>query len=128
MKKLTIIIACALLLSSCATVFSGTKQKVRFQSNTEGATVKLNTHPIGQTNTDISIKKRSMMGLVQISKEGCKTKEMELPLSIEPTYYLNVPVILLYGVGAIGVMWDLGNHAYLKTEKVIYVELDCSGK
>ena len=128
MKKNLIIITSLCLFSSCATVFSGKKQTVRFQSNTEGAKVMLNTTQIGNTNQPISINKSEMGGLIRVSKDGCQTKEMELPLTIAPAYYGNIVTILLFGVGTIGVIWDLGNHSYIKTDKVINVDLDCGKK
>ena len=69
-----------------------------------------------------------MGGLIRVSKDGCQTKEMELPLTIAPAYYGNIVSILLFGVGTIGVIWDLGNHSYIKTDKVINVDLDCGKK
>ena len=122
MKKQLIYLLTLCSLSSCATMLSNT-QTVRFQSSTEGATVKLNTRTLGNTNEQVTIEKKGIYGLVQVSKEGCKTAEFELPKKIDPVYYLNIFNLFIFAG------FDFTNHSYLKTDKIIYVnDLDCTRK
>ena len=53
--RLGSIMASAALLSSCATIVSGTHQEVKFSSNPSGASVSIDGTPDGQTPLDINL-------------------------------------------------------------------------
>lgn len=123
-KNLFLLVLVA-LTTSCATMFTGTHQTVRFESNTSNAKVMLNLKEIGSTNEDISIKRSEMGGLIRISKEGCKTKELVLPKKSNPSFLLNIPFEFI-PYGLIAAYIDVVNSANIKTEPIIKADLDCT--
>lgn len=125
MKKI-ILGALLLTLSSCATIFTGSKQKVTFQSNMEGK-VYQNLTEIGKTNQELKIKRKDLIKLYTVKADGCGEKQFELPLKTNGVFYLNLP-FALFGYGLIWSYVDLSNGAQIKTDKVIIVDFDCNNK
>ncbi len=100
MKKL---IACSLvvaLLSSCATIVSGSKQNVKFVSNPSAATVYVNNEIIGKTPLDVKLS-RKKEHKVSIKLEGYQTYETKLTKKLNGWYFGNI----LIG-GVIGLVID----------------------
>ena len=128
MKKITFgaIIAVLLITTSCATIFTGTKQKVTFKSNAQGKVI-CNLKEIGSTNQEIKVYRRDMVKLFTIKAEGCIDKQIELPLRTNPAFFVNIPFIFT-GVGLLGAYWDVANSSNIKTQKIIEVEVDCKTK
>ncbi|MBL7909914.1 MAG: hypothetical protein JNJ41_02520 [Bacteroidia bacterium] len=125
MKKTIIQFAlcCTLLLaSSCATILTGSKQKVTFKSNVPG-TVYQNLAEIGKTNEAIKIRRRDITKLYTIKAEGCPDKKIELPAQFNPIFFVNI----LFGVFVTG-YFDLVLGNNYKTEKVINVTMECNSK
>jgi len=56
MKKITLILAVIILLSSCASILTGSKRNVLFESNPSGAKVFVNGFEKGVTPTQIKVK------------------------------------------------------------------------
>jgi hypothetical protein len=113
----------AVFLSSCALIFHGTKQEVRFNCTTD-AEVKLNMNVIGRTNQLIVIPRRDLDGLIRISAAGCETKELMLPLKMTPASWLDIPWVLV-PYGNVFYDTDLAFGANIATENEINVELNC---
>ncbi|MCX6352487.1 MAG: hypothetical protein NTX03_11600 [Bacteroidetes bacterium] len=135
MKKLiTVILLMAVMLSitSCARLLSGQNQRVRFESNVDGAKVMLNIKDIGTTNTYIDINRADLNKLIRVSKEGCKTKELEMPIMLNEYYWANLGFCLLAPFPAVGwialapAMYDFSWKTNQKTDNVIRVDLDCT--
>ena len=126
MKKNTIsllLIGAITLTTSCATLFTGTKQKITFKSNIDGV-VYQNLKEIGKTNTTIKIKREDLVKLYTIKATGCPDKSIELPIKLNPAYIINIPFCFV-GIGLLGAYLDAVNGADKKTSKVINVDLDC---
>jgi hypothetical protein len=117
-----------LFTTSCSTILNGKFQTVEFKSNTQNAKVMVNTREIGTTNTPIIVKRSDLDGLYRVSKEGCVTKEMELKLKSTTALIGSQILGLLPIVGQLIVTIDLAPQNHLKTDEVIYVELDCTKK
>ncbi len=129
MKKIFLSIGViGLLTTSCSTMLNGSYQTVQFKSSTNNAKVMVNTREIGKTNEDIKIKRSDLDGLIRISAEGCKTKEMELALKTNKALWGSMFFGMLPICGQNFVIIDLNNQNHLKTEDVINVELDCTKK
>ncbi len=56
MKKITLILAVIMLFSSCASIFTGSKRSVLFESDPSGAKVFVNGFEKGVTPTQIKVK------------------------------------------------------------------------
>lgn len=107
-----------LLMTSCATILTGTKQKITFKSNATG-TVFQNLTEIGKTNEVIKVRKKDLTKLYTIKASGFQDKQFELPIKANPVFYVNI----LFGVFVTG-YFDLATGAILKTDKEINVTLD----
>ncbi|MDQ3190001.1 MAG: PEGA domain-containing protein [Bacteroidota bacterium] len=121
------LMASIFLLNSCATIFSGSSQTVRINSNVPAATVMLNTKQIGYTNQDLRIKRADLDKLIRVSSEGCKTKEYELPIKTNPTFWLNLPMFIV-GAGLLTSYIDVAFENHKATEKQIMIQLECDKK
>lgn len=122
-KKISVSVLCLalVLMTSCATMFSGGKQKVTFKSNVNG-TVYQNLKEIGKTNEAIKLNKCDFDKLYTIKSEGCPDKQFELTVKSNHLYLLNILNLTILG----GI--DASNCAGIKTDKVIEINLDCKGK
>lgn len=125
MKKflgLSLIIFC---LTSCSTLLNGSTQTIRIKSNVVDAQVKVNTKEIGYTNQEITIKRSDLDGLIIVSSEGCKTKEVELPLKTATAFWGTSILGTIPIFGQLFVTIDLSNQNHLKTDEEIEINLDC---
>lgn len=93
-------LAIALLTSSCATIVSGSKQKIRFDSNPATATIFIDEVEVGKTPFEIKLKRNSDHS-VMIKLEGYQTYETKLTRKFNAWYIGNI----LFG-GLIGVIID----------------------
>jgi len=125
MKLLCTLLAIAILGTSCATVMSGTKKQVTFTCNQPNATVSLNFDTIGVTNQPILIPRKDLSSQVLISKDGCETVKHQMPSKVTPTYWINLPFILVYGIGLIPVVVDFATGAVKDTDAVQHIQMTC---
>ena len=103
-KFLTIL--AALSLCGCASIFTGTKSKVRVESNPPGARVQVDGLDKGQTPTSVSLKRGSSGQTVTLSKQGYKPKSFEPDTEFNPVSVLNLFSLLGWGIdAATGAMW-----------------------
>lgn len=118
-----ILLAITILSSGCATLFTGTKQKVTFKSNADGK-VYQNIKEIGKTNQVIKIKRKDLVKLYTIKTDGCPDKQIELPIKTNPAFILDIPfAIIPYGL--LGSYIDVANGAHMRTNKIIIVDFEC---
>lgn len=73
-SALSITISCSLLFSSCATIFCGTRQSVKFTSIPDGATVQVNGIDRGKTPVAIKMKRRHSGQVVTVKAQGYESK------------------------------------------------------
>jgi hypothetical protein len=102
MRKTIILssLAIALLTTSCATIISGSKQNVKFDSNPSTATIFIDEVEVGKTPFEIKLTRRSEHS-VMIKLEGHQTYETKLTKKFNGWYIGN----LLFG-GLIGLIID----------------------
>jgi hypothetical protein len=93
-------IAITLLLSSCATIVSGSKQYVKFSSNPSTATIFIDEVEVGKTPFEIKLARKSEHS-VMIKLEGYQTYETKLTKKFNGWYIGNI----LFG-GLIGIIVD----------------------
>lgn len=102
MKKYTIIILSVLIslssLTSCATLFSGSKQTVTFNSEPPGATIEVDGIPRGNTPAPVKLKRKGQV--VSLKKSGYMTKVFEPERSFNGVSVLNLFNILFWGIDA----------------------------
>ena len=93
-------LALTLLLSSCATIVSGSRQKVRFSSNPSAATVFIDEVEVGKTPFEMKLTRKSEHS-VMIKLDGYQTYETKLTKKFNAWYIGNI----LFG-GLIGIIVD----------------------
>ena len=113
-------------LSSCGTIFTGTKQKITFQSNMDGK-VYQNLTEIGKTNQQLKVKRKDLVKLYTIKTDVCGEKQFELPIKTNAVVFLDIPFAFL-GYGLIWSYIDAVNGAGMKTKKTIVIDFDCKVK
>jgi len=107
----------AFLSTSCATLFTGTKSTIQFNSEPDGAIVEMDGLEIGVTPFTYNVKK-SFDGILSFNKDGYQTKTMALPKSFNGVAILNLAGIVGWAVdfatGAIKKFDRLGLNPTLK--------------
>lgn len=103
MKKLKalVLLACIALqlgASSCATVFTGSRQTVTIGSNVEGASVQVGGINYGTTPASVRLKKGFTGETVVVKKEGYKTAIIQPPTTFNPVSIINLFNILFWAI------------------------------
>ena len=93
MKKLSLLISLIILMSSCATIFTGTKTNIMFNSEPSGATVEMDGLEIGTTPLTYPVKK-SFDGIIAFEKDGYQRKSIGLQKSFNAVSIINLGSIL----------------------------------
>lgn len=78
MKKAILLFTAALSLQSCATLFTGTKDTIHFESEPTGAKVQINGIDKGITPCDVVVRRKLVAPTVVIKKDGYETRSFEL--------------------------------------------------
>jgi len=97
-----LVILLAVLLPSCATVFTGGKSPVAFASKPEGVEVWVDDTLVGRTPCQAVVWNGWGKGDLKFVS-GDKTFEVEIPKTVCPWFFLNIPVPFL---GIIGILGD----------------------
>lgn len=118
MKKIFIVgAACSLMLSftSCATIFTGSKDSITFNTKPDGAKVVFQGVEKCVTPCTTEFQRSLGKRFVEIKKDGFETQEVKLEKSFNPVTLVN----LLFG-GLIGFGIDLGTGAFVKYDPKTY--------
>lgn len=109
-----LIVVPALFMSSCATIFSGSKQKIKINSTPSEAIVVIDSAEVGKTPFQTKLK-RNKKHLVQIELEGYQPYEVTLTRKFNAWYLGNI----LIG-GAVGIIVDsvTGAMFYLSPKEI----------
>jgi hypothetical protein len=102
MKKLIITLSIALvLLPSCATILTGTKQNVRINSIPEGAKIEINGAYMGITPAKIKLRKAYSAPIISLKKEGFETKSFSPTQTLQLISLLNLLDPIAWGIDAL---------------------------
>ena len=99
-KLISCSLSLTLLMSSCATIISGSKQNVKFSSNPSTATIFIDEVEVGKTPFEIKLARKSQHS-VMLKLEGYQTYETKLTKNFNGWYIGNI----LIG-GIIGLIID----------------------
>ena len=99
MKKsiITCSLALTLLLSSCATIMSGSKQNVKFASNPSSATIFIDEVEVGKTPFEMKLARKSEHH-VMIKLEGYQTYQTTLTKKFNGWFVGNILIGGLIGI------------------------------
>ena len=92
--------ALTLLVSSCATIISGSKQNIKFSSNPSTATIFIDEVEVGKTPFEMKLARKSEHS-VMIKLDGYQTYETKLTKKFNAWYIGNI----VFG-GLIGIIVD----------------------
>jgi uncharacterized protein YceK len=99
-----------LLLSGCASIVSGTKQEVSFQSTPDSATVTVNGRVLGKTPFTNQLDKKADQTVV-FTKDGYKPVVMQLTTSLDPWFWGNIVLGGLIGSTVDGISGAVNQYA-----------------
>lgn len=97
-KPLWMIVVTFLIVSAqgCATIVSGKKQEMTFNSEPEGATVTVSGRVLGKTPMTLQLDKKTDQS-VTFEKEGYKSQTMQLTTTIDGWFWGNIVIGGLFG-------------------------------
>ena len=94
------LLACSLLLTSCATMFQGGPSVLHFDSEPEGASVYVDGMRVGKTPVTVPVR-HSASGMVRYELEGYETVHQQLSTSLNGTVFLNLFIYPFTLIGAV---------------------------
>jgi hypothetical protein len=102
MKKILSISALSvtLLFSSCATIFTGSKQTVQINSIPPGADIEVDGLSAGVTPAPVRLKKGFTGQTVMLKKAGFETKIFQPATTFNPVAILNLLGLIGWGIDA----------------------------
>lgn len=95
-----LIILTALLFSSCATIFTGTKDTINFNSTPEGAKVMIDGMEVCKTPCTTQVKRSLSDKLAQIKLDGYETRVITLDRKFNTVSIINLGSLLGWGIDA----------------------------
>lgn len=120
MKKVFTVVAVSatLMFSSCATIFTGTRQNVQINSSPPAADIEVDGLKVGVTPMAVSLKKGFTGQTVSLKLDGYETK------MFQPTTDFNAVAVLNF-IGLIGWGVDAATGAMMKYNPKVYeIQLD----
>lgn len=90
-----------LLLSGCATLFTGTDDDIRFESDPAGAIVFINGLEKGVTPTTINVKRSINDVNIALQLDGFETRQFVLEKEFNKASYFNLFNVLFWAVDAV---------------------------
>jgi hypothetical protein len=108
-----------IFLSSCATLLSGTKDRIVINSTPPDADVYIDGKLMGKSGQDIMLKRKfANTRQVNLRKEGYEDLSFGIDQKITGAYWLNVPLCLAFLVpGVVGFIVDISTGAALKPKQ-----------
>jgi uncharacterized protein YceK len=91
MKNLTlfIILSSSMLLSGCASMFSGTKQSIGIKSEMQGVKLYINDQYLGEGSVFTTVSKGNLSNaILTAKKEGCIDDSQTIPTKVDATSFL----------------------------------------
>ncbi len=114
MKKLFVLFAVTSVLStSCATIFTGTKQTVQINSYPQGAKIEVDGIERGVTPAPVEMKKGFKGQTLVLKKEGYENKIFQPTMTFNNVAILNLMGMLGWGI-------DAATGALMKYDPVVY--------
>lgn len=114
----------AIFFTGCATIFKGTSQTVSVLSNVKGAEIIVDGKRVGTTPYSGPIPRGSSTTMT-IRKDGYETKTIALNTEVEPVFWGNGLLFLVYFLGSFTSSTDYATGSMYKySPATISVDLD----
>ena len=122
----------SVLLTSCATIFTGTKDRISFKTNVPGATVYINGVEQCKTPCSTNVKRKLGDTEVEIKLDGYETRLITLDKEFNIVSVINLGNLLGWGIDAIsGAVMKYDRKAYdidlkkdTKTSSILPTKVD----
>jgi hypothetical protein len=108
MKKISILLLVAtfFVVTSCATLFTGTKQTIQINSQPPGAKVQVDGIDKGKTPLAVDLKKGNTGQTITLKADGYETKSFQPETTFNGVSALNLLNLLFWGIdAATGALW-----------------------
>lgn len=118
-------IVAMLFVSGCATIFTGTKDSIRFDSDPQGAKVFIDGIEICKTPCTVPVKRSLSDKLAEIKLDGYETRVITLDRDFNAVSIINLGNILFWGIdAATGALMKYDRKAYdIELEKDVRASL-----
>ena len=114
LKKIIGTITLAIMLSSCSTIFSGTKQNIQINSEPSGAKIMINGVEKGKTPSSVRIKKSMDGETISLIKDGYENKIFQPETSFSEISILNLFNLVFWAIDfATGALWKYDPKYYM---------------
>lgn len=90
----------SIMLPSCATLFTGTKDEIKFDSNPQGAMVYIDGVEICRTPCTAQVKRKLHDAMAKLELEGYKTRVITLDAKFNTVSILNFFGLVGWGIDA----------------------------
>lgn len=112
-RTLILVIALTFLMTSCATIFTGTKDLIHFDSNPQGAKVYLDGLEVCKTPCTTLVKRSLSEKLVEIKLDGYETRVITLYRKFNSVSIITLGCLLGWGIdAAIGAIMKYDRKGY----------------
>ncbi len=92
-KKLSLILSAVMLLTACASMFSGTKEHILIRSEEKDSKIYLNDEYLGTDNAIAVISKKSLPdSVIRVSKKGCRDSFRRIDTKVNGLTFLGLPL------------------------------------
>ncbi len=120
MKSVAIILAQLILVTSCASMFSGTSEKIKLRSDVPGTTFYLDNEELGTDSATVKVSKKNLADTRFIAKKtGCKPAQVDVETKFDATSLWGL--LLDFGIVSILVIdWGITG-AVKEAERTSYV-------
>ncbi|GAB3755896.1 PEGA domain-containing protein [Spirosoma pomorum] len=123
-RKVFVLVAIVstMILQSCATLFTGTKDTIHFDSQPSGAKVRIDGLDVGRTPVDVSVKRSLNDKTATMLLDGHESRTFEISKEFNTISILNL-------FGMIGWVVDAATGSLMKYDQKAYsIELETSKK
>jgi uncharacterized protein YceK len=101
MKKITLLLVTILLVSSCATIFTGTKDRISFKSNPSGAIIYKDGVELCTTPCSYKIKRSINDTDLEFKLDGYQTRVITLDKQLNIVSIINLGNLVGWGIDAL---------------------------
>ncbi|GAB3563361.1 hypothetical protein GCM10027578_06900 [Spirosoma luteolum] len=112
-RCLAVLLAGTLSLQSCATLFTGTRDVVRFESKPAAARVRIDGLDVGRTPVDVSVQRTLGSKLVTMELDDFESRTFQLNKEFNAVSVLNL-------FGLVGWAVDAATGAMMKYSQKLY--------
>ncbi len=96
-----LLVASAFTFTNCATIFTGTRDVIRFDSDPQGAKVYIDGIMVGKTPCSISVKRNVQKTFAEFKLDGYETRLITLDTEFNVISVLNLTNIFAWGIDAL---------------------------